>query len=90
MRKWVDNLGMFALALVLADVDHLREINDRLGHEAGDEALQKLAGILRVCVDDETLVGRLGDDDFAILLPDSGRGEARQLAAGLRSTVERR
>jgi diguanylate cyclase (GGDEF)-like protein len=77
------------LALVLADVDHLREINDRLGHAAGDEVLQKLAGILRVCVDDETLIGRLGDDDFAILLPDSGRGEARQLAAGLRSTVER-
>ncbi len=77
------------LALVLADIDHLREINDRLGHSAGDEVLQKLAGILRVCVEDETLIARLGDDDFAILLPDSGRGEARQLAAGLRSTVER-
>jgi diguanylate cyclase (GGDEF)-like protein len=77
------------LALVLADIDHLREINDRLGHSAGDEVLQKLAGILRVCVEDETLIGRLGDDDFAILMPHSGRGEARQLAAGLRSTVER-
>jgi diguanylate cyclase (GGDEF)-like protein len=77
------------LALILADVDHLREINDRLGHTAGDEVLQKLAGILRVCVEDESLIARLGDDDFAILLPDSGRGEARQLAAGLRSTVER-
>jgi diguanylate cyclase (GGDEF)-like protein len=76
------------LALVLADIDHLREINDRLGHLAGDEVLQRVAGILRACVDDEAMLGRLGDDDFAILLPGSGRGEARQLASGLRSAVE--
>lgn len=77
------------LALVLADIDRLREINDTLGHDAGDEVLQKFAGILRVAVSDESRIFRLGDDDFAILLPDSGRGEARQFAAALRSTVER-
>jgi diguanylate cyclase (GGDEF)-like protein len=77
------------MAMVLADVDHLRDINDRHGREAGDTVLQKLAGILRVCVDDESRLCRLGDDDFAILLPDAGRGDARQLAANLRSTVER-
>jgi len=76
------------LALVLADIDHLREVNDRLGHLAGDEVLQRVAGILRARVDDEAMLGRLGDDDFAILLPGSGRGEARQLAAGIRSAVE--
>jgi diguanylate cyclase (GGDEF)-like protein len=77
------------LALVLADVDHLREINDRHGWAAGDQVLQKFAGILRVTVEDESRLCRLGDDDFAILLPNSGRGEARQLAASLRSMVER-
>jgi diguanylate cyclase (GGDEF)-like protein len=76
------------LALVLADIDHLREVNDRLGHRAGDEVLQRVAGILRARVDDEAMLGRLGDDDFAILLPGSGRGDARQLAAGIRSAVE--
>jgi diguanylate cyclase (GGDEF)-like protein len=77
------------LALILADVDRLRRVNDRWGHEAGDEILQKLAGILRVTVADEARIFRMADDDFAILMPDSGRGEARQQAAALRSTVER-
>jgi diguanylate cyclase (GGDEF)-like protein len=83
------SLSARPLALILADVDHLREINDRHGRAAGDRVLQELAGILRVSVDDEARLCRLGDDDFAILLPDAGRGEARQLAAGLRSMVER-
>jgi diguanylate cyclase (GGDEF)-like protein len=77
------------LALILADIDHLREVNDRLGHLAGDEVLRKIAAVLRARVADEAMLARLGDDDFAILLPGSGRGEARQLAAGLRSAVER-
>ena len=44
---------------------------------------------MRVCVDDESRLFRLGDDDFAILLTEGGRGKARQVAAGLRATVER-
>jgi diguanylate cyclase (GGDEF)-like protein len=77
------------LALILLDVDHLRETNDRLGHDAGDAVLRKLAGILRVSIEDECRLARLGNDDFAVLLRDAGRGEARQAAAALRSTVER-
>jgi diguanylate cyclase (GGDEF)-like protein len=77
------------LGLIVLDIDHLREINDRRGHAAGDAVLQKLAGILRVACDDERRIARVGDDDFAILLPGGGRGEARQLAASLRSIVER-
>jgi len=77
------------LALILVDVDHLHEVNERLGQEAGDEVLQHLGGILRVTVDDEHRLYRLDDDDFAVLLTDAGRGEARQVASTLRSTVER-
>ncbi len=77
------------LSLVLVDVDGLRKVNDRLGREAGDEVLQQIAGILRVSIDDEGRIFRVGNDDFAIVLPDAGRGEARQIAASLRSIVER-
>ena len=77
------------LALILLDVDHLRETNDRLGREAGDVLLRKLAGILRVTIEDEKRIARLGSDDFAILLPGAGRGEARRKASTVRSTVER-
>jgi diguanylate cyclase (GGDEF)-like protein/PAS domain S-box-containing protein len=77
------------LTLLLVDIDHLRDINDQRGRQAGDEVLLKLASILRVSFDDEHRVFRLGDDDFAILLPEHGRGDARLLASTLRSTVER-
>lgn len=77
------------LALILADVDRLRQINDRLGREAGDDVLQQLAGILRVVAPDEQRIYRIGEDDFAILMTHAGRGEARQIASTLRSTVER-
>ena len=77
------------LALILANVDQLSSINNLLGNEAGDEVLHRLAGILRVRVDDESRLFRLGDDNFAVLLPGSGRGEARQIAATFRSTAER-
>jgi uncharacterized protein (TIGR02266 family) len=77
------------LALIVADVDHLRAVNDRLGHEGGNEVLRKLAGILRVAVGEDEQLGRLGADEFGVILPDAGRGEARQLAAALRTTAER-
>lgn len=80
--------GARPLALILADVDHLRRINDRMGRAAGDEVLRKLAGILRAVVSDENLVVRLSDDDFAILLVGSGRGEARHVAGRIRATME--
>jgi len=77
------------MTLILADVDHLRRINDRLGRAAGDEVLRKLASLLRAVVPTDALLARLGEDNFAILLRSSGRGEARLLAARLRSNMER-
>ncbi len=63
------------------------------GRRGGDpgrtEVLRRQARILRGPVEDEDLVARLRDDDFAMVLVGSGRGEARQVAARLRSTVER-
>lgn len=77
------------LSLILLDVDHLRKINDRHGRGTGDDVLGTISGILRVTVEDEGRIARLGDDDFAVLLEDGGRGDARQIAAALRSQVER-
>lgn len=77
------------VALILADVDRLRKVEDLRGPAAAAGVLRKLAGILRATVRDEDVVARLEDDDFALLLPGLGRGSARQTAARLRSTVER-
>lgn len=76
------------MAIVLMDVDHLRHVNDDRGRETGDAILRTLGDILRVHVGDELRVGRLADDDFCAILPGAGRGDARQLAAALRSHVE--
>jgi diguanylate cyclase (GGDEF)-like protein len=77
------------LSLILLDVDHLRNTNDRAGRSAGDDVLHKLSGILRVTLEDEQRIARLADDEFAVILDGGGRGEARQVAASLRSQVER-
>jgi diguanylate cyclase (GGDEF)-like protein len=77
------------LALVVADVDHLRKVADTRGRGAVETVLRKLAGVLRATVREDQLVARLGDDDFAVILSGMGRGSARQVAARLRSTIER-
>ena len=77
------------LALLVADVDHLRKVADTRGREAAATVLRKLAGILRATVREDDLVARLADDDFAVILNGLGRGSARQVAARLRSTIER-
>jgi diguanylate cyclase (GGDEF)-like protein len=64
-------------------------VNDRRGHGAGDEVLRRIAGFLRVAIEDEGRIARLGEDDFAVILKGAGRGDARQVAAGVRSAVER-
>ena len=72
------------LAFALIDVDGLKDINDRLGHLAGDRALQWLADLL--CEGRrEDLVGRWGGDEFAVLLPNAGCQEA---AHRLRRTLD--
>ena len=74
------------LALLLADVDDFKQINDAGGHVAGDEALRTLARAL-VAVGGPANVGRLGGDEFAVLFPGATAGGAHGHAAELRSRL---
>lgn len=72
------------VVLMLMDLDHFKEINDTLGHPAGDEILRQVAARLSRILRRADTLARLGGDEFAILLPDAG-GDG---AAGARKVAE--
>lgn len=67
-----------AFTAVFIDIDRFKDVNDRLGHEAGDALLRRVAEVFRAHVRASDIAGRLGGDEFALLLP--GMGEAAALA----------
>jgi diguanylate cyclase (GGDEF)-like protein len=77
-----------SLALILADLDNFKQVNDRFGHQAGDEVLRTFADILRETVRDIDVAARYGGEEFAILLPQTDIAGAERLAERLRGAVE--
>jgi diguanylate cyclase (GGDEF)-like protein len=73
-----------SVALLLADVDHFKEINDTHGHLIGDDMLRALAGELRQQVRKSDIVGRFGGEEFVVLLPHTTAVEACRIAERLR------
>ena len=72
------------LAVLLADLDHFKKINDVFGHAVGDRVLNVFAATLRRCVGAGDLSGRLGGEEFAIVLPGKGEAEAMEIAERIR------
>ena len=77
-----------AFAVILLDLDELKQRNDSYGHGAGDEALIALVRACMRTVRETDLVARLGGDEFAVLLPGSNQVGAVALAARLRDAIE--
>lgn len=75
------------LTVMLLDLDHFKDLNDRFGHLAGDRALQGLASLLVKTVRRSDIVARVGGDEFAILLPDTAPDDAARLGRRLLKVV---
>lgn len=79
--------GMADVAFLLIDLDGFKQINDRLGHNVGDEVLKKCAALLREGVRDLDVVGRWGGDEFTVALMDVTPEEAEKVAAKLKEII---
>ena len=73
------------VALVIADLDHFKRINDSYGHASGDRVIETFAGFLRDAAADHHVAGRIGGEEFAIILPGTNLAAARLFAEGTRS-----
>ena len=75
------------LALLAIDVDHFKQINDRYGHDAGDEALLALIERMRAVLADDMMLSRIGGEEFAVLLPATEEADAVEIAERMRREV---
>ncbi|ROR32266.1 GGDEF domain-containing protein [Inmirania thermothiophila] len=92
LRRQMDlaRRGGHSLGLLMLDLDHFKEINDRLGHAAGDEVLRECAARIRGAMRRSDLLFRYGGEEFVILLPDAGCEAAVALAERIRRAVSAR
>lgn len=76
-------------ALLMIDADDFKSINDRFGHAAGDQALVLISNAISKWADEDSLVGRMGGEEFAVFLPSADRSLAKMTAERIRNAVNR-
>lgn len=80
--------GKRPLACLFLDVDHFKTVNDRFGHQVGDQVLWAVAGLIREQLRGEDVLGRYGGEEFAALLINTEQKAALEIAERIRSVIE--
>lgn len=75
------------VAMLLADLDHFKLVNDTYGHAAGDQVIASFGKLLRESASGEMIAGRIGGEEFAVLMPGSNTASARLFAEALRVSL---
>ena len=76
-----------SLALIMADLDHFKQINDTYGHQAGDAVLREAASRMRTALREYDVIGRYGGEEFLVVSPQCRQTEAITLAERLRECI---
>jgi diguanylate cyclase (GGDEF)-like protein len=76
------------MSVLVVDLDHFKRVNDTYGHSRGDDALAATAGAMTGTVRDSDFVGRMGGEEFIVLLPDTPNDAAVHVAQKLRQAIE--
>lgn len=77
------------LSVIFFDIDNFKEINDKLGHETGDEILVELSALVTSTIRSADLLARWGGEEFIIVLPETNHTQAKELAEKLRLIIEK-
>lgn len=77
-----------ALSVVLVDIDHFKQVNDRYGHLQGDQVLVNVAKLLRVHLRSSDVICRWGGEEFLLVLPECDQASAMKLANKIRELIE--
>lgn len=75
------------VSIMLADIDHFKDVNDTFGHQAGDAVLRHVAQLIRRTLRASDMAARVGGEEFALLLPETGRAGAFRMADRLRLAI---
>lgn len=75
--------------VMMLDIDHFKRLNDNHGHAAGDSVLREFARVIRASVRPQDLFGRLGGEEFGIVLPNTTLQNTQEIAERLRASVEK-
>ncbi|MCB1452274.1 MAG: GGDEF domain-containing protein [Rhizobiaceae bacterium] len=84
-----DEKGRLFNALIVADVDRFKDVNDRYGHPTGDRVLQQLARILRSCATDNMSVARTGGEEFGIIVEGLSEEATVRVGEDIRAAIEK-
>ncbi|MGO8684079.1 MAG: diguanylate cyclase [Thermoleophilia bacterium] len=76
-----------SVSLIMLDLDHFKEVNDRYGHPSGDRVLRRVADALTTCSREADYVARYGGEEFVLLLPGTTREDACNLAERVRAEI---
>ncbi|MBL6750075.1 MAG: GGDEF domain-containing protein [Nevskia sp.] len=76
-----------AVAIIMADIDHFKQVNDRFGHRCGDQVLRRLAGLLQVQMRSGDVVCRYGGEEFTLILPGCTAEAAAERAGQIRAAL---